>query len=74
MRMARSRYWPAAALLLSCFFIASCENDTQVLDTLFSNKAAFEEAFQVNSYFSQGGQVKARLIAPYMKQIGRAHV
>lgn len=68
MRMPGSRYRPAAALLVSCFFIASCENDTQVLDTLFSNKAAFEEAFQVNSYFSQGGQVKARLTAPYMKR------
>jgi len=46
----------------------ACENDTQVVDSLFTKKTAVEEAFQVESYMSQEGKVKARLTSPYMKR------
>lgn len=59
-------YW--AAFTGSCFFISSCENDPQVVDSLFEKKTAVEEGFGVDSYLSQGGKVKARLLAPYMKR------
>ena len=55
-----------AALLTSCFFMFACENDEKKIEALFKNRAAIEEAFKIESYLSQNGQVKARLIAPYM--------
>jgi LPS export ABC transporter protein LptC len=58
---------PLAALLISCFFISGCENDVQKIDELLKNKIAIEEAFKIEAYLSQSGQVKARLTAPYMK-------
>ncbi|MBY0535856.1 MAG: LPS export ABC transporter periplasmic protein LptC [Chitinophagaceae bacterium] len=55
-----------AALLVSCFFMFSCENDQKQVDEMFSKKTAVEEAAGVESYLSQGGKVKAKLTAPYM--------
>lgn len=63
-----SRYFLAAAFTGSCFFMVSCENDQQVVDDMFSKKTAVEEAFQIESYLSQGGKVKAKLTSPYMKR------
>lgn len=57
-----------AAFTGSCFFITACENDQKVVDDLFRKKTAVEEALKVESYLSQGGIVKARLTAPYMKR------
>lgn len=57
-----------AALLLSCFFVYSCENDQAEVDKLFRRKTAVEEAFQVESYLSQDAKVRAKLTAPYMKR------
>ena len=55
-----------AALFLSCFFIISCENDVKKIDALLQNRAAIEEAFTIESFLSQNGEVKAKLTAPYM--------
>jgi len=55
-----------AAFLTSCFFMFACENDEKKIDALFKNRAAIEEAFKIESFMSQNGQVKARLMAPYM--------
>ncbi|MBC7826518.1 MAG: LPS export ABC transporter periplasmic protein LptC [Chitinophagaceae bacterium] len=61
------RYPPLlAALFISCFFIIACENDEKKLDALFTNRAAVEEAFTIESFMSQSGKVKAKLTAPYM--------
>ena len=54
-----------AALLVSCFFIA-CENDVKKIDALLQNRSAIEEAFKIESFLSQNGEVKAKLTAPYM--------
>ena len=58
---------PIAALFISCFFIPGCENDEKKIDALLKNRTAIEEAFAIEAYLSQTGQVKARLTAPYMK-------
>ena len=55
-----------AALLLSCIFIYSCENDPEVLKKLTEKKTAIEEAKNIESYLSQDGKVKAKLTAPFM--------
>lgn len=57
-----------AAFLGSCFFISACENDINEVDDQFKKKIAVEEAFSVESYLSQEGKVKAKLVAPYMKR------
>lgn len=44
----------------------SCENDVKKIDALFKNRAAIEEAFKVETFLSQSGQVKAKLTSPYM--------
>lgn len=61
-------FFSAAAFLVSCFFVSACENDLGKVDDQFRKKNAVEEAFQVESYMSQEGKVKAKLIAPYMKR------
>lgn len=58
-----------AALLLSCFFVVTftaCENSEKELDIIYKKKVAIEEAYDVQSYLSQGGKVKAKLTSPYM--------
>ena len=55
-----------AALLVSCFFVFSCENDIRKVDNLLKKKTAVEEALNITSYMSQEGMMKARLKAPYM--------
>ncbi len=55
-----------AAFILSCLFVCSCENDLAEVDQLMKRQTGVEEAFQVTSYLSQEGTMKARLKAPYM--------
>lgn len=43
-----------------------CENDVKKIDALLKNKASIDEAYTVETFMSQGGQVKAKLTAPYM--------
>jgi LPS export ABC transporter protein LptC len=56
-----------AALVTSCFFVlASCENDPRVVADMYKKKIGVEEAIQIESFLSQDGVVKAKLMAPYM--------
>lgn len=55
-----------AALVWSCFFICSCENDEEVVRNLGKKKIGIEEALHIESYLSQDGHMKARLTAPLM--------
>ncbi|HET9277474.1 MAG TPA: LPS export ABC transporter periplasmic protein LptC [Flavitalea sp.] len=54
-----------AAFLVSCFFIA-CENDVKKIDALLQDRSAIEEAFKIEAFLSQSGEVRAKLTAPYM--------
>lgn len=53
-------------MVCSCFFFLSCENDQKTIDDLTKPKAMIEEAKNIESYLSQGGILKAKLMAPYM--------
>lgn len=55
-----------AALLLSCFFIVSCENKIEVVKNLGKKRLGVEEAYSIESYMSQSGKMKAKLTAPIM--------
>src|SRR5687768_15220928 len=58
-----------AALTISCFFVVACENDVKKIDALLKDRSAVEEAFKIEAFFSQSGQVKAKLAAPYMMTV-----
>lgn len=68
MNSRHSKYlFSIAALLMGCFFVLpSCENDLRVVEGLYKKKIGVEEANQIESYLSQDGYVKAKLVAPYM--------
>lgn len=51
--------------LLSVFLL-SCENSDKALREWSQDKALTEEAKNINTFFSQGGRVKANLTAPLM--------
>ena len=55
-----------AALLISCLFVSSCENDIKEVNDLLSKQTGIEEAVDVTSFMSQQGKVKAKLRSPYM--------
>ena len=55
-----------AALLISCLFVSSCENDIKEVNDLLDKQTGIEEAVDVTSYMSQQGKVKAKLRSPYM--------
>lgn len=59
-------YLHAAAFLLSCCFVISCENTQADIDRLTKKVDMKEEAINVESYISQEGKMKARLAAPLM--------
>ena len=58
-----------AALFIGCFFIAGCENDEKKIDALLKDRTAIEEGYKIEAYLSQSGQVKAKLVAPYMMSV-----
>ena len=55
-----------AAFIISCFFVAGCENDEDKIKSLTEKTREVEEAKAVTSYFSQIGVMKAKLTAPLM--------
>jgi LPS export ABC transporter protein LptC len=56
----------SAAIVCSCFFFLSCENDQKTLRELTETKEMIEEAKNIETYLSQGSLLKAKLWAPYM--------
>jgi LPS export ABC transporter protein LptC len=63
------RYFQQAAILLSCLFFFSCENDPETVRKLTENRATVEEANGIETLMSEGGRMKARLTAPYMLRV-----
>ena len=59
------------ALCLVLFFLSSCENDPEEVKRLTENVELREEAKTVESYLSQEGVMKAKLIAPLMYRYQR---
>ena len=57
-----------AALITGCIFISGCENDLKKVDGLLQKKTGFEEAKEIESYLSEAGKVKARLLSPLMRR------
>ena len=53
------------------FLFSSCENDPRVIDELTKPVELKEEARTVESYLSQGGTIKAKLISPLMYRYQR---
>ena len=59
----------AAALVISCFFVYSCENQQKDIDAWTKNKVMTEKALNVESYISNEGKMKAKLTAPLMYRV-----
>lgn len=57
-----------AALFASCLFFLSCENSQRSIDEWSQKKETVEEATQIQTLFSQGGQMRSRLTAPMMRR------
>lgn len=55
-----------AAIVCGCFFIWSCENDMRVIQDLNKRSIGVEEGRNIESFLSQEGRVKAKLMAPLM--------
>lgn len=51
-------------LIIICIY--ACENDMQVVEDLSKKKIGVEEGFNIESYMSTAGNVKAKLTAPFM--------
>src|SRR6476660_253653 len=60
------KYSLQAALLSGCLFFFSCENDPEVVNRTHDEKANIEEARNVESFLSQNGNLRAKLVAPFM--------
>jgi len=60
------KYFLQAALLSGCLFFFSCENDPEVVNRTHDEKANIEEARNVESFLSQNGNLRAKLVAPFM--------
>lgn len=60
------KYFYPAALIISCCFVYSCENDPVEIDNWMKEQPMIEEATNIESYLSNGGKVKAKLKAPLM--------
>ena len=54
------------AALISCFFVAACENDPVDIKAWTENKLMVEEGKQVQTIISESGRLKATLLAPQM--------
>lgn len=54
------------AFIGSCLFFSSCENDPDVVNAGSERKPNIEVAHKIESFLSQSGTVRAKLISPYM--------
>lgn len=61
------KYKLIAAALTGCFFVCACkENDISVIQNLNKKSISVDEGKQIESYLSENGKVKAKLISPLM--------
>lgn len=63
------KFFYAAAFIMGCCFVYSCENDEKVIYDLTKNVVMKEEARDIESYLSQEGKMKAKLKAPLMFRV-----
>ena len=56
-------------LCLFSFFFSGCENDEKVIHDLTKKVVMQEEAKNIESYLSQEGKMKAKLVAPLMLRV-----
>jgi len=56
----------SAAFVSGCFFLSACENDPQVVKDWTEKKVMVEKAKDIESYLSQGGEMRAKLLSPLM--------
>jgi len=61
-----SKYFLGAAFFGSCSFLFGCENSEKAIQEWTESKVLVEEAFNINTLFSQGGKMRAKLTAPLM--------
>jgi len=59
----------AAAVIMGCCFVYSCENDPKQVDELTRNVIEVEEGKKIEAYLSQEGMMKAKLTAPMMLRV-----
>jgi LPS export ABC transporter protein LptC len=63
----RKKYFYQIACLSLVYFLAgSCVNNPKDIPTIGKKQISIEEGKQIESYYSQGAKVKAKLTAPYM--------
>lgn len=55
-----------AAILCSCLLFVGCENEEAEINAWTERRVLLEEAKNVETYFSQGGRLRAKLHAPIM--------
>jgi LPS export ABC transporter protein LptC len=53
-----------AVLLTGCFFICGCENDLKAVQELGKKKTGVDEVVNMETLYSMGGKMKAKLTAP----------
>ena len=58
----------AVALLSSCIFLQSCENDVNEVKALSTRIGGVDVGKDVEIYISNGGQITAKLMAPVMNK------
>jgi lipopolysaccharide export system protein LptC len=61
-------YRATIAAISLAFLLTGCENDLKKVDSLLQKKTGVEEAKVIESYLSEGGKVKARLLSPLMRR------
>lgn len=59
----------AAAFITGCCFAMSCENTQKEIDDWTGKVVIIEEGKNIESFFSQEGQMRARLTAPLMYRL-----
>jgi LPS export ABC transporter protein LptC len=62
----RHTFFWQAALVWSCLFVYSCENDPGDIPQNNVRKANIEEAYNIQSFLSQNGELRAKLMSPFM--------
>ena len=55
-------------LFIGSLLLSGCENDPELVNRTSERKPSIEEAFNINSYLSTNGRLRAKLTAPYMKR------
>jgi LPS export ABC transporter protein LptC len=58
-----------AAFFTGCFFLLSCENDEDIVNSINRRRISTEEARHIKLNYTTGGRIKAILTAPLMLRV-----